>query len=127
MTNLVTIRELQSTGNLSLLREVKVRKALGELEVSHNTLEHWSEKNLLVFSAMLPKLMTWGYAELSSDSEDGYIVEPDIEAIYSQPGAANMLSYMNSWTQYHGSLVEQHHQKTIAFRVLLQSTLQNSR
>jgi hypothetical protein len=40
MTNLVTIRELQSTGNLSLLREVKVRKALGELEVSHNTLEH---------------------------------------------------------------------------------------
>jgi hypothetical protein len=76
---------------------------------------------------MLPKLMTWSYVAQSSDSEDGYIVEPDIEAIYSQPGAANMLSFMNSWTQYHGSLVEQHHQKTIAFRDLLQSTLQNSR
>lgn len=61
VTNMVTVRELQSTGNILLIRDVAIREAIGQLESSYAEAEFGSTQNLSVISQSMPVVMTWAF------------------------------------------------------------------
>ncbi len=133
-TNMITIRELQSTGNLSLIRDVSIRKAIGEFERSYASATFSASQNLAFMAASVPEVMTWSFMEPrvpgehhsvpeSEDDSYGYIQKYDIDRMMENPDAANITSFISGWSKYHGAVLAQHHQDTIAFRDLLADKL----
>jgi hypothetical protein len=135
VTNMGTIQELQSTGNISLIQDVSVRMAIGEFERSFANLE-WSALQVVEFmGAAAPEFMTWSYMEPRTDDpydsvtgvEDesfGYIHRYDSERILKNPDAENITSWVSGWGKYHASVMAQHHEDTIVFRDLLLERLE---
>ena len=134
-TNMVTIRELQSTGKIALIQDVSVRMAIGQFERSFANLE-WSARQAVEFmSAAAPEFMAWSYMEPNVDgqhdsvteAEDdsfGYTHRYDSERILKNPDAANITSWVSGWGAYHASVMAQHHEDTIEFRDLLLERLE---
>ena len=56
-TNMVTIRELQSTGNISLIRDLSIRMAIGQFERSYSRVEFSTLQNLSMMAAGSPEVM----------------------------------------------------------------------
>ena len=48
-TNMITVRELQSTGNISLILDVSVRMAIGQFERSYADAESSASQNLAYY------------------------------------------------------------------------------
>ena len=133
-TNMVTIRELQSTGNISLIRDLNVRTAIGQFQRSYEDVEASAAQNLGFMTAAAPEVMTWSYMSPKvpgehrsvTESEDpsfGYIHHYDIERLLENPDAAKITSWISGWSKYHGAVLMQHHKNTIAFRDLLLAKL----
>jgi len=133
-TNMITIRELQSTGNISLIRDVAVRMAIGKFERSYANATFSASQNLGFMAASAPEVMTWSFMapkvpgehKSVTESEDGsfgYIHRYDIERMLKNPDAANITSWISGWSKYHGAMLVQHHEDTIAFRDLLNEKL----
>ncbi len=129
-TNMITIRELQSTGNISLIRDVSVRTAIGQFERSYASATFSASQNLGFMAAAAPEIMTWSYMAPNvpgehtsvTESEDdsyGYYHQPDIERMLQNPDAAKITSWISGWSKYHGAVLMQHHRDTIEFRDLL--------
>jgi len=134
-TNMGTIRELQSTGNIALIQDVSVRVAIGQFERSFANLE-WSALQAVEFmSAAAPEFMTWSYMEprtedpydsvtAAVDNSFGYIQRYDAERILKNPDAENITSWVSGWGKYHASVMAEHHEDTIVFRDLLRERLE---
>ena len=135
VTNMVTIRELQTTGKIALIQDVSVRMAIGQFERSFANLE-WSALQAVEFmSAAAPEFMAWSYMEPNvegqhdsvTEAEDdsyGYTHRYDSERILKNPYAANITSWVSGWGAYHASVMAQHHEDTIEFRDLLLERLE---
>jgi len=137
-TNMVTIRELQSTGNISLIRDLSVRMAIGQFDRSYSIVEFSALQNLSMMAAGAPEVMTWSFMAPNmpgthksvTESEDdsyGYTHQYDIDRILKNPDAANITSWMSGWSKYHGAVLMQHHEDTVAFRDLLVEKLSSLR
>ncbi|MDH3663720.1 MAG: hypothetical protein OEU92_27525 [Alphaproteobacteria bacterium] len=129
-TNMITIRELQSTGNISLIRDVSIRAAIGQFERSYAAATFSASQNIGFMSAAAPEVMTWSFMAPNvpgehnsvTESEDdsyGYYHQPDIERMLQNPDAAKITSFISGWSKYHGAVLMQHHRDTIVFRDLL--------
>jgi hypothetical protein len=133
-TNMVTVRELQSTGNISLIRDVSVRAAIGQFERSYAIAEFSAAQNLGFMAASSPEVMTWSFmapkvpgehrsVTEAEDDSYGYVHHYDVERMLKNPDAANITSWISGWSKYHGAVLTKHHQDTIAFRDLLREKL----
>ena len=136
-TTMITIRELQSTGNIALIRDVSVRMAIGQFERSYANAVFSASQNLGFMTASAPEVMTWSFMapkvpgkhKSVTESEDdsyGYFHQYDIERMLRNPDAANITSWISGWSKYHGAILVQHHEDTIAFRDLLRGKLAES-
>ena len=130
VTNMGTIRELQSTGNIALIQDVSVRTAIGQFERSFANLEFSALQAVEFMSAAAPEFMTWSYMapliegehDSVTEAEDdsyGYVHRYDSERILKNPDAAKITSWVSGWGAYHASVMAEHHQDTIEFRDLL--------
>ena len=137
-TNMITVRELQSTGNISLIRDVTVRMAIGQFERSYANAEFSASQNLGFMAVSAPEVMTWSFmapkvpgehrsVTEAEDNSFGYVHQYDIERMLKNPDAANITSWISGWSKYHGAVLMQHHEDTIAFRDLLNGKLADLR
>jgi hypothetical protein len=137
-TNMITVRELQSTGNISLIRDVSVRVAIGLFERSYANAEFSASHNLGFMAASAPEVMTWSFmapkvpgehhsVTEAEDNSFGYVHQYDIERMLRNPDAANITSWISGWSKYHGAVLMQHHEDTVAFRDLLKGKLADFR
>jgi hypothetical protein len=133
VTNMVTVRELQSTGNILLIRDIAIREAIGRLESSYASADFGSSQNLSVISQSMPEVMTWAflgpseplgqYRSNSLNDESEYVLVPDHNRMLAHPDAANIASWISGWSKFHGTLLAQHHDDTVAFRDLLRQRI----
>jgi hypothetical protein len=134
VTNMITIRELQSTGKISLIRDPSIRAEIGRFERSHALATFSASQNLGFMSAAAREVMTWSFmaprvpgehtsVTESEDDSYGYTHEYDIERILQNPDGAKITSWISGWSKYHGAVLVQHHEDTIAFRDLLAEKL----
>jgi len=135
VTNLVTIRELQSTGNISLIQSIPIRKALGKIELSFALTESSADHTQSRISPALDEIRTWAFfpaAPVAGEYESithpqstfGFTIQPNLEVMMSQQGAANTVSWISGWTKYHGALLQQHLEEIVALRDLLRETIE---
>ena len=136
VTNMITIRELQSTGNISLIRDVSVRTAIGRFQRSYDAAAFSAEHALGFMFAAAPEFMEWSYLEPRTpgehhsvtEAEDpsfGYVQRHDAKRMLKNPVGANITSWVSGWGKYHGAVLVQHHDATIEFRDLLKEKLEN--
>jgi len=134
-TNMVTIRELQSTGNISLIQDVAIRTAIGRFETSFADAEFAAQQTLGFTNAAAPEFMTYSYMQPNvsgehravTEAEDasyGYNHHPDRERILQNPDAAEITSWVSGWDKYYAAVLVQHHRDTIEFRDLLRDRLE---
>lgn len=137
-TNMITIRELQSTGNISLIRDLNIRTAIGQFQRSYEDVEASAAQNRGFMSAAAPEIMTWSYMAPDvpgehhsvTEAEDpsfGYVHQYDIARMLKNPDVARITSWVSGWSKYHGAVLTQHHENTIAFRDLLKAKLAEGR
>ncbi len=135
VTNMGTIRELQSTGNIALIQDVSVRTAIGQFERSFAKVEFSALQTVELMSAAAPEFMAWSYLQPKiegehdsvTEAEDdsyGYVHRYDSERILKNPDAANITSWVSGWGAYHASVMAEHHEDTIEFRDLLRERLE---
>jgi len=134
-TTMVTIRELQSTGNISLIRDVAIRTAIGRFDKSFADAEFAAQQTLGFSNAAAPEFMTYSYMQPNvpgehravTEAEDasyGYSHQPDRERILQNPDAAEITSWVSGWDKYYAAVLVQHHRDTIEFRDLIRDRLE---
>jgi len=125
-TNLITVRELQSTGNISLIEDFEIRNAIGQLEFSFAIAKHSAEQTSAVLNSSQPEIMKWAYLPPSDTAQWGYDLIMDYDYILSVPEAAKIMSVFSGWFKYHSSLLMKHHEDTVALRDLIKKALKGS-
>jgi len=136
-TNMITLRELQTSGNISLIRDVSIRTAIGRFERSYAEAQFSASQNLGFMSAASPEVMTWAFMAPKvpgehhsvTEAEDeffGYVQQPDVDRMLQNPDDANTASWISGWSKYHGAVLMKHHNDTIEFRDLLKEKLEAS-
>ncbi|MGI9219893.1 MAG: hypothetical protein ACR2QS_02535 [Woeseiaceae bacterium] len=134
-TNTVTIRELQSTGNISLIQDVAIRTAIGRFESSFANAEFAAQQTVGFTNAAASEFMTYSYMQPNvpgehravTEAEDasyGYSHHPDRERILLNPDGAKITSWVSGWDKYYASVLVQHHLDTIEFRDLIRESLE---
>lgn len=137
-TNMVTIRELQSTGKISLIRDVSVRMAIGRFDRSYAAVEFSAAQNIAFMAASAPEIMTWSYMRprvpgehrsipQADDLSFGYDHHFDFERMLQNPDGVNIASWISGWSKYHGAVLEGHRADTIAFREMLREKVEQHR
>ena len=134
VTSMGTLRELQSTGNISLIQDVQIRKAIGSQELSYSGAEFSTSHNLSLMSTTMPVVMPWVYitpvgkiGEYQATLDEvtyGAVLDPSYERMLADPDAANTVSWISGWSKYHASIMLQHHVETLEFRDLLRERIQ---
>jgi hypothetical protein len=134
-TTMITIRELQSTGNISLIQDVAVRTAIGRFDKSLADAEFAAQQILGFTNAAAPEFMSYSYMKPNvpgehravieaEDTSFGYTHHYDKERILQNPHGAKILSWVSGWDKYYASVLEQHHRDTIEFRDLIRERLE---
>lgn len=133
VTNMVTVRELQSTGNILLIRDIEIRDAIGQLESSYAGADFGSSQNLSVISQSMREVMAWAflrpldpdaaYRSIGTRAGGEYRMDPDYDRMLAHPDAANIASSIGGWSKYHGTLLARHYDDTVAFRDLLRERI----
>jgi hypothetical protein len=133
-TNVVTLRELQSTGSMTLIKDVSVRESIGRVELSLVEAEFSAATNLSLISAIIPKVASWTYyATVDQESGfhaiasgDGYadIQNPGFDRMLASPDALQLISWMSAWSKYNAIVLAQHHEATLELRDLLRERLE---
>lgn len=127
VTNLVTVRELQSTGNIALIQSLEIREALGQLELSFGDALYSAEQSSGILGAGYEPFMKSVFLAPSDKGVWGYETIPDYEYILSIPGLAKQVSMFSGWFRYHHTELMEHHEDTIALRDLVKKALESSR
>jgi hypothetical protein len=122
-TNLITVRELQSSGNISLIRSFEVRDAIGALEFSFNEALHSAQETSAILGGVQPEIQKWAFLPPSDTGQWGYDTLPDYDYILTVPHAHKIVSNFSGWFKYHSSLLKTHHADTIKLRDLVKNTL----
>ena len=134
-TNMVTIRELQSTGNILMIQDVAIRTAIGRFEGSFADAEFAAQQTLGFTNAAASEFMTYTYMQPNvsgehrsvTEAEDnsyGYSHHYDEERILQNPDGAKITSWVSGWDKYYAAVLVKHHRDTIAFRDLLRVRLE---
>ena len=134
-TNMVTIRELQSTGNISMVQDVAVRTAIGRLERSFADAEFAARQTLGFTNAAAQEFMAYSYMKPNvsgeyravTEAEDdsfGYTHHYNKERILQNPNGAEITSWGAGWDRYYAAVLVQHRHDTIEFRDLLRESLE---
>ncbi len=133
-TNVVTLRELQSTGTISLIKDVSVRESIGKFELSLAEAEFSAATTLSLMSAIMLEVGSWTrYATVDQDkgfhanaNTEGYaeIQDPGFDRMLASPDALQLISWMSAWSKYHAVILAQHHEATLEFRDLLRERLE---
>jgi hypothetical protein len=134
-TNMVTIRELQSTGNISMIQDVSIRTAIGRFERSFADAEFAALQTVGFTNAAAPEFMAYSYLQPNvsgehravteaEDSSFGYTHQYDEERILQNPDGANITSWVSGWDKYYAAVLVQHQRDTIEFRDLLRERLE---
>jgi hypothetical protein len=134
-TNMTTIRELQSTGNISMLRDVAIRTAIGRFERSFANTEFAAQQTLGFTNAAAPEFMAYSYMRPNvsgqyravTEAEDsfyGYSHHYDKERILQNPDGAKITSWVSGWGKYYAAVLAQHQLDTMEFRDLLRERLE---
>jgi len=134
-TTMVTIRELQSTGNISIIQDVAIRTAIGRFESSFADAEFAAQQTLGFTNAAASEFMTYTYMQPNvsgehravTEAEDnsfGYSHQYDKERILQNPDGAKITSWVSGWDKYYAAVLVQHHHDTIEFRDLLRERLE---
>ncbi len=135
VTNMITIRELQSTGNISLIRDTEILQALGRFERSHAGVDFNAQQIVPLLAATASESMTWSFMEPKIPGEHtsvnetidpsyGYVHRWDTDRMLQNPDGPNITSFMSGWAKYYGALLVGHHEETIVFRDLLREKLE---
>jgi hypothetical protein len=125
VTSMGTLRELQSTGNISLIQDVQVRKAIGSQELSYSSAEFSTSHNLSLMRVYITPVGKIGEYQATLDEITyGAVFDPSYERMLADPDAANTVSWISGWSKYHASIMLQHHVETLEFRDLLRERIQ---
>lgn len=127
ITNLVTLKELQSSGKLSLIRDVKLREAIGGLEVSLDlsTKEMAAASNALAsYQPLFAHYALYrSNGKNKTNSDINYSLKIDFKKIADDPELINRLSVIWSWIQYERIYLFRHYEYTVDLQQLLKDTL----
>ena len=134
-TIMVTIRELQSTGNIALIQDVAIRTAIGRFESSFANAEFAAQQTVGFTNAAASEFMTYSYMQPNvsgehravTEAEDasyGYSHHPDRERILQNPDGAKITSWVSGWDKYYAAVLVQHHLDTIEFRNSIRESLE---
>ena len=134
-TNMTTINELLSTGNISLIGDIEIRQAIGDFVASFRGAEFATSQNVWFMAAAAPEVMTWDFYKPSSpgnhrsvtyarDPSYGYTHELDYDRMLQNPDGARIVSWISGWSKYYGAELALHHEHTIEFRDLLKAKLE---
>ncbi len=134
VTNMVTVRELQSTGKISLIRDIPIRKAIGQLELSYSEAQFSASRNQSLISTSMPEIMTWvylpptraigEYRSVPGDISYGTTQEPDYVRMLENPVSGTVVSWISAWSKFHATNLANHQEETIRFRDLLLERLE---
>jgi hypothetical protein len=133
-TNVVTLRELQSTGSISLIRDLSVRESIGRVELSLAEAEFSAATNLSMMSSIMPEVASWS-TYVTVDQKKGFhaianvdyfmeFQDKGFDRMQASPDARQLISWMSSWSKYHAKILARHHEATIEFRDLLRERLE---
>jgi hypothetical protein len=133
-TNVVTLRELRSTGFISLINDVLVRESIGRFEMSLAEAEFSAATNLSLISAIMPEVASWTrFATIDQDkgfhanaNDESYLdmQDPGFDRMLASSNALQLISWMSAWSKYHAMILAQHHEATLEFRDLLRERLE---
>ena len=123
VTKMITIRELQSSGNISLIQSIEIRNTIGQLELSFAMAKHSAEQTSAVLNASQAEIIKWSYMPPSETGQWGYETNPDYDYLLTVNGAHKIVSTFSGWFKYHSSLLRAHHEDTIALRDLVKQIL----
>ena len=124
--NLVTIRELQSSGNIALIRNAAIRDALGQLEIANSYALYSAEQSSALFGSNYDVFMRTAFLQVSeADSATwGYEMQPDYQYMLSVEGLDNLVSSYSGWFKFHRTTLYKLHDGTIALRDLVKEELE---
>lgn len=123
-TRLVTLNELQSSGNISLIRNSEIRDALGQLQRSFDDAKYSAEQTSVLFSSNYQLMLQSAFLEPSDKQAWGYVSHPDYQYMLSIPGFEKVVSNYSGWFKFHRTLLQAHHRDTIALHDLVQLELE---
>lgn len=134
-SNMATIRELQSTSNISMIRDVATRTAIGRFDRSFAEAEFTAQQILGLTNVAASEFMTYTYMQPNvsgeyravTEAEDvffGYSHHYDKKRILQNPDGAKITSWVSGWDKYYAGVLLQHHYDTIEFRELLRERLE---
>jgi hypothetical protein len=124
VTNLITVRELQSTGNISLIQSIEIREAIGQLELSFANAKYSADQTSAILTFAQAETMNWAFMAPAPERDWGYAIQPNLEIINSVAGAGNIVSWFSSWSKYHSTWLKAHHEDTLALRDLIKKHLE---
>ena len=123
-TRLVTLHELQSSGNISLIRNSEIRDALGQLQRSFNDATYSAEQTSMMLSSSYELMLQAAFLEPSDEQDWGYVTHPDYNYMLSIPGFEKVVSNYSGWFKFHRTLLQAHHRDTRALHDLVQAELE---
>jgi len=120
ITNFTTIREMQSSGKLILIRDLELRAAIGGLEVSYDLAMAQTNRSFFTLPAFQPffaHLMHFSPDSGSSRSEMWeYSMDADFDRIANDPDMINRLTLVYAWIQFNRVNLSKHHKTTNELR-----------
>jgi len=120
ITNFTTIREMQSSGKLILIRDLELRSAIGSLEVSFDIAMSQTNRGLYTLPAFQPffaHLLRFSPNSGSYRSEMWeYSMDADFERIASDPDMVSRLTLVYAWIQFNRVNLTEHHNTTKEIR-----------
>jgi hypothetical protein len=123
-TRLVTLNELQSSGNISQIQNSEIRDALGQLRRSLEDAIYSAEQTSMLLSSNYELFLQSAFLEPSDEEDWGYVSHPDYDYMRSVPDFAKVISTYSGWFKFHRTLLQAHHRDTIALRDMIQAELE---
>jgi len=123
-TRLVTLNELQSSGNISQIQNSEIRDALGQLHRSFDDATYSAEQTSMLFSSNYELMLQSAFLEPSDEEDWGYVSQPDYDYMLSIPHFGKVVSTYSGWFKYHRTLLQAHHRDTVALRDRVQAELE---
>ena len=100
-TRLVTLNELQSSGNISQIQNSGIRDALGQLQRSFDDATYSGEQTSMLFSSNYELILQSAFLVPSDEEDWGYVIQPDYDYMLSIPHFGKVVSTYSGWFKYH--------------------------
>ena len=121
--NQVTLQELQSSGDISLIQNSVIRDALGHLEIAHQSALYSAEQTSALFSSSHNALSRAAFLAASESGTWGYDMLPDYAYMLSVEGLDKQVSWYSGWFKYHRTTLDRLHDRTLELHALVRAEL----